>query len=241
MMNITMVTIGKKKIELKAITEKRANQIVEQAKSYGLTLERNYRKIANLVLAEDREILNEIAQTEVKEIEINIEWKKSQMWGSCPTAHGIVRYADGGFSTFDGYRAGGCGYDKESTVIASVFNDYLKYLLHDIRLNDAKKIAKKPYGVRIGESNYFEGGVGTSCYYSISNFIGGELINVASGKNYDKYVFTMNTLPKEIKSFNALKVFCQENGFDKPKKTADKNVFVVDQRGRKVIVNKIVK
>lgn len=42
------------------------------------------------------------------------------------------------------------------------------------------------------EGRYFEGGVGTSCYYSIAEFIGGKFENISSGKTFDVYQYTEN-------------------------------------------------
>lgn len=135
-------------------------------------------------------------QKEVKEITINIEWKKSRTWGSCPSCEAVVRFKDGSIEHSPVYRASGCGYDKESTVIADVFNAYLKYKLY----RPAQQIKDRyadiresgfPYGVRISDNwKHYEGGVGTSCYYAISEAIGGKFERISSGKTFDVYKYT---------------------------------------------------
>jgi hypothetical protein len=121
---------------------------------------------------------------------ITIEWKKSSTWGNCPRAYASLQFADGSYYTTDNnYYASGCGYDKESTVIASIFNDFLRYKLWQ---REDKDNTDKPYGISLNYdySPYFDGGIGTSCYYSISEFIGGEFKHIASGKTFDVYTFT---------------------------------------------------
>ena len=124
-------------------------------------------------------------QKEVKEITISIEWKKSRMYGNNPNCEAKILFADGSTERSKVYKASGCGYDKESTVIADVFNDYLGYALFKL---DAD--AQLPYGMRVNTTiPYYEGGVGTSCYYRIAEAIGGKFDCIASGKTYDAYKF----------------------------------------------------
>lgn len=130
----------------------------------------------------------EKAQKEVESITINIEWKKSRMWGSNPHCEAIVRFKDGSSERSATYTASGCGYDKESTVIADVFNAYLLYKLH--RIGTTKE---HPYGVYLREDwKNYNGGVGTSCYYRIAEFIGGKFRSVGSGKTFNVYEYTDN-------------------------------------------------
>ncbi len=129
-------------------------------------------------------------QKPVKNLTISIEWKKSRTWGHNPHAEARVEFHDGTYTRRDGYTASGCGYDKESTVIAAVFNDFLLYKLWAIT-----DFQGKPYGISAGnydgrEYRSYEGGIGTSCYDSISRFIGGTFEHVASGKSFDVYRYT---------------------------------------------------
>ena len=141
-------------------------------------------------------------QRPVKAITIAIEWRKSRTWGNNPHAEARVEFHDGTFRRMDGFTASGCGYDKESTVIAEIFNAFLLYKLYDGTLREKWKANHKPgyhdsdepYGVYLpGDwSPHYSGGIGTSCYFDISKFIGGTFEHVASGKTFDVYKYTDN-------------------------------------------------
>lgn len=126
----------------------------------------------------------------VQRLEIEIEWTKSRTWGYCPTASARWLTAAGWGSCSNMAHASGWGYDKASTVIADICNKLLSGMLYSRR-----RARKHPYGVNLknGFFPYFEGGVGVSCYYSIAEFLGGKLEHVASGKTYDKYIFTFKS------------------------------------------------
>lgn len=147
----------------------------------------------------------EKAQPEIKEMTITIEWKKSRMWGHNPHAKAEITFKDdragpwnSGFYRTDTYTCSGCGYDKESTVIAKIFNDYLKYKLWNMTDEQIKggngsgDIGKAPYGVRsyTFNSRHYGGGIGADCYYAISEFIGGKFQHIASGETFDVFKYT---------------------------------------------------
>lgn len=147
-------------------------------------------------------------QKPIKSIVIEIQWKRSYMWGNNPHASASIEYKDGTTQWLNGYTCSGCGYDKESTVIASIFNDLLRYKLY----RNWKK--EKPYGCDLYDKKegkyppHFNGGVGMSCYYAISDFIGGRFENVKSGKTYDIFKYTDRRaakLPPEADPFGPLK------------------------------------
>jgi hypothetical protein len=123
-------------------------------------------------------------QKPVREITFSIEWSKSFH----PTLEARCLHTDGSTSYVKA-RAGGGGYCKESTVIAEAFNSLLKYKLYQI-----ENIEALPYGIYINRNQYtgYSGGIGVSCYYSISEMIGGKFEKLASGKTFDAYKFTMN-------------------------------------------------
>lgn len=141
-------------------------------------------------------------QPRIDTLTLTIQWKKSRTWGSNPHLTAEARFKDG--QALDGYpayyrrseyTAGGCGYDKESTVIADAFNQYLKYKLHEKRTDETS--FEKPYGIsywtdrETGEiSAHYDGGIGTDCYYDISKYIGGTFEKIASGKDFDVYRYT---------------------------------------------------
>ena len=138
-------------------------------------------------------------QRPVKAITITIEWRKSRTWGNNPHAEARVEFKDGTFRRMDGFTASGCGYDKKSTVIANIFNAFLLYKLYGPLPSDYMEDlngeqVKTPYGVHLpGEySAYYDGGIGTNCYFNISKFIGGTFENVASGKTFDVFKYTDN-------------------------------------------------
>jgi len=125
-------------------------------------------------------------QKPVKSIKINIEWSKA----GNPTCESWVSYEDGTGEVFKA-RAGGWGYCKESTVIAEIFNNCLAYKLFELHDQLIQLGEKKPYGISLGYNYpYFAGGVGTSCYYRITEFIGGTFEKVASGKTFDAFKLT---------------------------------------------------
>lgn len=144
------------------------------------------RQIANRLKKELEKEESEKNQKHVKKMTVTIEWKKSPTWGFCPKAEASIYFEDGSFGKVQGYKASGCGYDKESTVFASICNDVLKYSLWNVT-EEARK--KAPYGVRFNDeyNHYFEGGVGMSCYYNIAEFLGGKLEHTANGKTFDVY------------------------------------------------------
>lgn len=173
------------------------------------------RKIANRLKKELEQIERHKNQREVASLTITIEWKKSAMWGWNPNASVEVEYkhadftkGEAKFERSDGYKCSGCGYDKESTVIADIFNRYLRYKLYQKRELKSRingEDVGHPYGVYyyngdIGEkyeSGYigkpsYNGGVGTSCYYDIAKFIGGRFEKIAEGKTFGVFKYTDN-------------------------------------------------
>lgn len=135
-------------------------------------------------------------QKPVRRLAIVIEWKKSAMWGRNPWATASADFEDGTCAT-SVHRCSGCGYDKESTVIAEAFNTYLKYLLY--RLTDGQvkgghgsgDCGPAPYGISVYNGwRSFSGGIGTNCYYDIAKYIGGEFRRVGGSETSDVYEFT---------------------------------------------------
>ena len=142
-------------------------------------------------LKEQQRIENEKNQKPTSEITFTIEWKKSRIWGYNPKLECLVTFKDGSNEHSPIYTASGCGYDKESTVIASAFNDFLKYKLWGFSYRKLKS-DKKPYGINAYHKNHrsFAGGIGIDCYYDISKFIGGKFEKLAHGKTFDVYKYT---------------------------------------------------
>jgi len=150
------------------------------------------RKQARAEAKEMARIDREKNQNPVKEIRISIEWRKSRMWGNNPHLDAEVFHKDGKFSRFTA-TCSGCGYDKESTVISDVFNNFLKYKLYgELKATSNDNDNGLPYGIYISQWRHFSGGIGTNCYYYIAKAIGGEFKHVARGKTYDAYTYTDN-------------------------------------------------
>lgn len=137
---------------------------------------------------------------------ITVEWKRNQTWGNNPSVE--IRSNNG--VTFG--HASGCGYDKESAAIGSAMNDNPAFLkiLYDMKENG---LANPPelgralnpfnpepireantssnsicgYGAGYGALPYFEGGVGSSCFWRILEKAGYKVKTAASGKRFDVY------------------------------------------------------
>jgi len=164
------------------------------------------RRAARKAEEEAARIEAERNQRPVKRLTITIEWKRSRMWGNNPHAEAKVEFWPiANQDTYDrrgGYTCSGCGYDKESTVIAEIFNQYLIYKLYEKprewKQNINGKVEGFPYGVYIpdylrpGSRPMYNGGVGTNCYFDIAKFIGGEFKRIASGSTFDVYEYADN-------------------------------------------------
>lgn len=148
------------------------------------------RAIINRLKKEDKLIESYINQKEVEHVRIEIEWKKSSVWGMNPHATAYIAYKNGEFETLT-ETCSGCGYDKESTVIALIFNKIFKYRLYKIQKNTTKK-KEAPYGITWSDfSPYFDGGIGTNCYHYITKYIGGKFKEIAHTKHDDIYDIIM--------------------------------------------------
>lgn len=130
-------------------------------------------------------------------ISISVDWVRSRTWGNNP--HAEARTNTG---TFSG-TASGCGYDKESAAIAEALNqcDSVLKTLYTLKenglragLSDKSKTAVCGrsngeicgYGAGYGAIPYFEGGVGSSCFWSIFKKCGFS-VTCHHGKHSDFY------------------------------------------------------
>lgn len=103
-----------------------------------------------------------------KRIDINVNWKKSATWGANPTAESWTNYG-----YFESSSIGGCGYDKESTATAEVFNQdksilKLLYIEFEKYLKKNKTMLKHKGNINGREFCEY----GCSCYY-LPEFDGG--------------------------------------------------------------------
>lgn len=130
-----------------------------------------------------------VEQRAVESITITVTWSRQNN----ATAEAVVQFCDGSTAT-SRHRAGGGGYCKESTVLAAVFNEHLGYRLKDADLA-AKAAADRPYrlngewrgtpyGMRLGDGGYFDGGIGVPAYFTIAEFLGGRLEELASNRGF---------------------------------------------------------
>lgn len=153
-----------------------------------------------------QKIENEKNQFPVKEMTITIQWKNNRTWGSNPHCEASISFYNGKYEKSKNYTCCGSGYDKLSTVVADVFNDYLKYKLWNKTIEQCKRAdyswkekGGAPYGISAGtyknnegevEYHYFNGGIGIDCYFAIGEFIGGKFECLASGKTFNVFKYT---------------------------------------------------
>jgi hypothetical protein len=125
-----------------------------------------------------------------RRIEIEILWKKNRTWGMNPTATAWIKRPSGRWERTEPVSTSGCGYDKQSTVVAGILNATIRGMLWSRR----GRAKRAPYGVRYDADNSylpsFVGGVGLSCYDDVARFLGGTMEIVAESTTYDKIIFT---------------------------------------------------
>lgn len=119
----------------------------------------------------------EYERPDVTELSCHVHWSKE-----CnPTLHAVVRIGE--YKKEFSAHAGGCGYDKLSTVLADLFNKFCKGMLYRARHKQ-----NCPYGVHMEKGNYyFEGGVGLESYKEIAKFLGFK-VQIGRSKKKDDYL-----------------------------------------------------
>jgi len=125
---------------------------------------------------------------DVLRLRIHVQWKRSATWGRNPHAHYSCHFQDGTYTSGE-ETCSGCGYDKESTVIASIFDHCVSGMLWR-KTRKKSSLKNKPYGIYMGWFPYFDGGIGTNCYITITKWLGGKWERVDYGKDYDSYEIT---------------------------------------------------
>ena len=130
----------------------------------------------------------------IREICIDIEWKRSTTWGYNPTAT-VQVWTDGGYFTAEG-RASGCGYDKRSAAVGSALNQISAVIAALCAVKEANITEEKTtsnqcicYGAGYGAIPYFEGGVGISCHHEMLKLCGLEKTADHGTKYTDYYRF----------------------------------------------------
>jgi hypothetical protein len=177
----------------KTFTHLTKKEIASRANDY--KTERGLLKYLERANAEDEESHNKPLPIY---IELDVNWKRSSVWGYNPSVDMRWEDADGHWHYLEkaGY-ASGCGYDKLSAAVAEALNRF-KNLRYAVRNRDFKK---SPYGIRKSDYSYcyFEGGVGMSCYPSIMDWLGYEMKHVAWNDTYDKWVIIKKSERKRFK------------------------------------------
>lgn len=132
---------------------------------------------------------------------VSVEWTKSRTWGANPTAELL----NIGYGRTIGH-ASGCGYDKESAAIAEAMNASPAALRVLYELGEAAlERGESPrsvsactgynwgkcigYGAGYSVLPYWEGGVGSSCFWDILKKAGYTVRHAGSGKRFDCYTF----------------------------------------------------
>jgi hypothetical protein len=169
---------------------------LQEAKAY--LIKRKEKQIFKSIERQVNQVLTIGKAGEFIEAKISIEWKKSKMWGSNPSAECLYSYKDAECNirtnrVISG-SIGGCGYDKQSTAVANCLNqinEILK-LLYTVKNDNLDKDNRDlfGYGSGYGLIPSIEGGVGVSCYPSIFAKLGYEFKTIASGKAFDVYTIT---------------------------------------------------
>ena len=180
--NYYLTDLRKKQLADGIITREKAVEIASKKveKEYQKKLENLIDKVSTIANAD-----------EFNGCTIHIDWRKGGMGANQAKA------TLSGCGYIEGNRTGGCGYDKESTAMASVLNECypLMKLLYEYRNNHLDGRNHEVFGYGSGYNKvlpYFEGGVGVSSFYKIFETIGCTLKCIASGKTYDVYEVSVN-------------------------------------------------
>lgn len=188
--------IEKKILERKALlletanedlTNWRVKEIMPKGKK-DYTLEYAQKRIEKVF---SKELQKELAEYEavlnaprIKEITITVEWTKSRTWGANPTAEVRIWLDNGMFEYFTS-KCSGCGYDKESTVIAGALNQSKSIIKLLLQLPENNLYG---YYKNEGHLPHLSGGVGTSSYPSIFKLAGYNMKHIANGKMFDSWI-----------------------------------------------------
>lgn len=132
---------------------------------------------------------------------VSVTWAKSRTWGANPTAELLDNH---GVRTMG--HASGCGYDKESAAIAEAMNENpsalrILYELGEKALERGESPKSKTacsgyhwgccigYGAGYDVLPYYEGGVGSSCFWSILQKAGYTVRHAGGGRMFDCWTF----------------------------------------------------
>lgn len=119
-------------------------------------------------------------------VKIQIEWKKSKMWGYNPTCNIVVIDDKDRYFNYTSGSIGGCGYDKKSTSVAEALN--ASPTLRKLFCEKGENVTS--YGFRHQRDYslpYLEGGVGCECYSRVFAEMGYKFESIAHGDIFDVY------------------------------------------------------
>lgn len=178
-----LIPISSQHKQWESVNQLKSYLIVRKDKQLSKSLEKTLSHIDTVKNAQD-----------IQSITINVDWKKSRMWGNNPKAEIKVILKNGLQQHFESSRASGYGYDKESTVIAEALNQCngLLKLLYKAKNKDVTKENRNLIGYGSGYQILpeLEGGVGISCMNKICESLKLKFINLSSGKTFDIYQLT---------------------------------------------------
>lgn len=163
--------------------------------AFNREVKNNYTKWYNEKLAqvETAETYLNLYGNDIQSIDINVEWYRSSTYGNCPESS-VEVHTKHLYHCYNGSRASGCGYDKETVTVASALNKSIeiKAILYQIKNDhiDQTNHGCIGYGSGYGTLPAFEGGVGMSSFRNIFENIGFKFEHVGSGKMYDCYHIT---------------------------------------------------
>lgn len=177
--------------------EQYTNGTISREKAVELATRRAVRAIEKKTAAKLATLDRVAAAPDLSFCSVSVEWVRSSTWGYNPHAEAHTNNG-----TFYG-SASGYGYDKESAAIADAFNrsDSVLKALFTLKekglragQNDECKTActgrnNTPicgYGAGYDAIPYFEGGVGSSCFWSILKKCG-YTVHANHGKHSDFY------------------------------------------------------
>ncbi len=184
--------------------EQYTNGTISREKAVELATRRAVRAIEKQT-AEKLATLDRVAAApELAFCSVSVEWVRSSTWGYNPHAEAHTNNG-----TFCG-SASGYGYDKESAAIADAFNrsDSVLKALFTLKENGLRAGQTDEsrttctgrtngticgYGAGYGAIPYFEGGVGSSCFWSILEKCG-YTVHASHGKHSDFYQIEKETL-----------------------------------------------
>lgn len=170
------------------------NGTIDREKCVEYAINRSEKRY-NKELAKELEKLEKMESAPtVKEISIDVDWRRNATWGYNPFATVRV-WTDNGYFESTGY-ASGCGYDKRSAAVGEALNKIYPVIaelcnVKEQNMSDTCKESSKCicYGAGYGAIPYFEGGVGINCHIQMLELCGLKKTVEHGTKTTDYYHF----------------------------------------------------